>query len=312
MKIDIIIPNYNGADLINQNLPKVIAALSQYDGKIIIVDDASTIDERERLESIVSKVNKNGHQVILIQKSRNSGFSSTINVGVENSTAEFVVLLNSDVNPKSDFLKSPLELLSDDENLFGVGCMDESVEGAKTVFRGRGLAHWSKGFLHHSRGEVNQSDTFWISGGSCIIRRELLNKFGGMDTIYSPFYWEDIDLSYRAQKAGYKILFDPLSIVEHRHSEGAIKKHYTSSRVTTISYRNQFIFVWKNITSRKLLLDHFIHLPSNLISALLRSDWPFIKGFFLAMLLLPAIIGRRKKQTKLYKLSDTQVIKKVS
>ncbi len=307
MKIDIIIPNYNGAQLIEQNLSSVVDALSGYDGKVIIVDDGSTDNEQKRLSHFVNNF-KDKEKIELIIKSKNSGFSSTVNRGVKASNAEFVVLLNSDVVPRVGFLRSPIAHLLKDDNLFGVGCMDESIEDSKKVNRGRGLSHWSKGFLHHTRGEVNKSDTFWISGGSSIVRRDLFVKFGGFDEIYSPFYWEDIDLSYRAQKAGYKILFDSNSIVEHYHQEGAIKKHYDNGRVTTISYRNQFIFIWKNITSYKLFINHILYLPVNFISAILRFDWPFISGLFLAVALLPAIINRRFSQKKLYKISDEQVI----
>ena len=308
MKVDIIIPNYNGSHLIEQNLKHVTAALMAYDGKVIIVDDGSTLEEQEKLRKFV-EVFKDKERVELKKKKKNTGFSSTVNTGVKKSDAEFVVLLNSDVVPHAGFLKSPLESLSRDNNIFGVGCMDESVEGDKKVNRGRGIAHWSKGFLHHSRGEVDESDTFWISGGSSVIRRELFAKLDGFDEIYSPFYWEDIDLSYRAMKAGYKILFDNKSIVEHYHHEGAIKKHYNNERITTISYRNQIIFIWKNITSYKLLLNHIFYLPINFLRAIFRFDWPFISGLFLAVALFPAIINRRFTQKKLFKISDEQVIR---
>lgn len=312
MKIDVIIPNYNGADLITRNLPSVFEALTPYDGKIIIVDDGSTTHERQKLKDVISKFEKRKNEIILIQKVKNSGFSSTVNAGVGASRADFVVLLNSDVSPSINFLKSPLEKLRDDKNIFGVGCMDESVEGNMKIRRGRGLARWSKGFLMHSRGEVDRNDTFWISGGSSVIRRELFNKLGGMDTIYSPFYWEDIDLSFLAQKAGYAVVFDPESVVVHRHEDGAIKKHYNEDKIRTVSYRNQIIFVWKNITSKKLLIDHLFRLPIHLVGAVLRFDMPFIKGLFLAMSLLPAIIKKRRIQKILYQLSDESVIKNIS
>ncbi len=308
MKVDIVIPNFNGAHLIEQNLRSVVNALQPYEGKVIIVDDGSTAEEQEKLRKFVGNFGDK-HRVELIVKEKNSGFSSTVNTGVKKSEAEFVVLLNSDVVPRAGFLKSPLESLLKDDNLFGVGCMDESVEGDRRVNRGRGLAHWGKGFLHHSRGEVNKSNTFWISGGSSVVRRQLFMKLDGFDEIYAPFYWEDIDLSYRAQKAGYKILFDNTSVVEHYHQEGAIKKHYNSERITTISYRNQIIFIWKNITSYKLLLNHIFYLPINFFSAVFRFDWPFISGLFLAVSLFPAIINRRFTQKKLFKISDEQVIR---
>ena len=58
-------------------------------------------------------------------------------------------------------------------------------------------------------------------------------KLGGMDTLYSPFYWEDIDLSYRAWKSGYQILYDPNIIVEHHH-ESTIAKYFDKKKVSDI------------------------------------------------------------------------------
>jgi GT2 family glycosyltransferase len=307
MKVDIIIPNYNGAHLIEHNLASVVHALNSFDGRVIIVDDGSKLEEQEKLEEFISKF-KNKDRVDLFIKSKNSGFPGTVNLGVKKSSAKYVVLLNSDVVPREDFLKSPIEKLENDDTLFGVGCMDESIEGSKKVARGRGLSYWSNGFLHHKRGDVDRDNTFWISGGSSVIRRELFEKLGGFDEIYAPFYWEDIDLSFRAQKAGFSIKFDNQSIVEHYHHEGAIKKHYSYRRITTISYRNQFIFIWKNITTTKYLLNHFFYLPINIFGAIFRFDLPFLQGLFLAILLLPAIINRRFEQQKFLKVSDEKVI----
>lgn len=313
MDVDIIIPNYNGSHLIKKNLPGVLKALEKYDGKLIVVDDGSCPEDRDALRGIIDSFKKDTNRAIkYVEHERNQGFSSAVNTGVKNSGAKYVVLLNSDVVPSHNFLQSPLERLEHDSNLFAVGCMDESIEDGKTVLRGRGLARWRKGMIEHFRGEVDKDDTFWVSGGSSVFRRELYQKFGGMDEIYNPFYWEDIDLSYRAQKGGYIVVFDSSSTVVHIHGEGAIKKNFKNDKITYTAYRNQFIFIWKNITDFQLFLSHFLYLPLHFLGALKRGDTNFFKGFFLALVRLPAIISRRKKQKKLYKVSDLEVIKNIS
>jgi GT2 family glycosyltransferase len=304
MKIDIIIPNYNGSALIEKNLGEVIKNSKKYNAQIIIVDDFSKKEDFDKVERFVS--DKNG--VKLLRNDRNLGFSSTINRGVRESDADISVLLNTDVSPEENFLDAALADFKEDENLFGVGLMDKSIEGDKTVLRGRGLASWSRGFVVHRRGEVDRSDTFWISGGSSAVRRELFVKLGGMDELYNPFYWEDIDLSYRARKSGYNICFEEKCVVVHNHQEGAIKRHYTNSQVKKIAYRNQFIFVWKNITDIKLIISHVIWLPINIILSIARFDSAFIIALFNAILKIPAIINKRGKQKRFYKLRDAQLI----
>lgn len=310
MKIDFIIPNYNGSNLIEKNLPKVILAHKDFDGRIIIVDDGSQEDDKQKLRNIIKKTNSK--KLTLVEHTKNKGFSSAINTGVNESSAEFVVLLNSDVVPTENFLGVLIEKMEKDDLLFGLGCLDESVEKGKVVRRGRGLGFWRKGMLLHKRGEVGEDDTFWISGGSCILRREIFIKLRGMDELFNPFYWEDIDLSYRARKAGFRIGFCKESIVRHYHDEGAIKKGFSNSKITKIAYRNQFIFVWKNITSRHLLSNHFLTLPINVINAIKGGDSAFIYGLFLAVLKLPAIIKKRKIQKDSNKVEDVKLLSQIS
>ncbi len=306
MKVDVVIPNYNGANLIEKNLKSVISALEPFHGsQIIIVDDFSNHDDYVKLEAVTA-LHKN---ITLLRNHKNLGFSSSVNRGVKESSADLVVLLNSDVSPERNFLKDIEKDFKEEVNLFGIGCMDRSVEGGKVILRGRGRAFWKRGFLMHAKGEPDREDTFWISGGSSIIRREVFIDLGGFDELYNPFYWEDIDLSYRAQKSGYHIKFDSSRVVEHRHEEGAIKKNYNNHEIKKIAYRNQLIFVWKNITDLNLLLSNYIFLPYHLFKSVLNRDGAFILGFILAVLLLPAIINKRLNQARIYTKHDSDLIK---
>lgn len=309
MKIEIIIPNYNGASLIKKNFTSVLNSLFGYSNCVVtIADDGSDSDDKKILIEYIEEVKKESKIPIqLLENKKNMGFSSNVNSAGLVSKADIIILLNTDVVPEKDFLKPLLSHFSD-KNIFGVGCMDKSIEGENTVLRGRGIGRWSRGFLQHSRGEVDRNDTFWLAGGSCAIRGDLFKRLGGLDTLYNPFYWEDIDISYRAQKAGYKIVFENKSIVEHRHALGAIKKHYKASSIKKIAYRNQFIFVWKNITDKSLLLSHFLWLPYHFVKALLRGDSAFFLGFILAVVRIPDIILHRRRQKNLYKKTDKEVI----
>lgn len=308
MNISIIIPNYNGEKLLVRNLPHVLQVLSLYKNgtiEIIIIDDASTDRSVLYIEDQISKT-KNIH-LRLIQNKKNVGFSSSVNRGVSEANGEILILLNTDVVPEKNFLEPLIEHFKD-ENIFGVGCMDKSVEGSNIILRGRGVGKWERGFLIHRRGEVDKSNTLWISGGSCALRKTLFTKLDGFDSLYNPFYWEDIDLSYRAQKAGYQILFEEKSIVTHKHSQGAIASHYSASQIKTIAYRNQFIFIWKNVTDFSLLFSHVFWLPVHIAQAAIRFDWEFLMGLLLAMNKFPVIINKRFKQKKYFKKTDKEIL----
>lgn len=310
MNISIIIPNYNGEKLLEVNIPIISSILNtyrEYHFEVIIVDDASADNSVGILESIREKNNYKNVEIKIVSQLKNKGFSTTVNNGVSHASYEIVILLNSDVVPEKDFLP-PLISHFSDQNIFAVGCMDKSVEGEKVVLRGRGVGEWRRGFLVHRKGEVDRTDTLWVSGGSCALRKKIFERLSGFDTIYNPFYWEDIDLSYRAQKAGYTIVFEPKSVVIHHHSKGAIKKHFSDSSIKKIAYRNQIIFVWKNISEGRFLVSHFLWLPYYLVKSVFSLDIDFISGLFLAMVKIPDIIKRRKSQSKTYTRFDKDII----
>lgn len=307
--ISIIIPNFNGEELLKKNLPNVIEAL-RYDknlkAEIVIVDDGSS---DKSLEVVESQRNENQNvDVVVLKNEKNMGFSSSVNRGVKSARGEIIILLNTDAYPEKNFLKYILPHFND-QKTFAVGCMDKSVEDREVVLRGRGLGKWRRGFLVHRRGEIDKTNTLWVSGGSGAFRKSIWEKLGGFNELYSPFYWEDIDLSYRALKSGYRIVFESKSIVIHSHEEGIIKKKFSEFKIKTIVYRNQFIFVWENATDLDLQFLHFFWLPLHFVKALLRMDLPFFIGFIKAFVLFPKIIKSSLEYQKFFILKDAEVIK---
>lgn len=298
MKVSIVIPNYNGERELFKNLPQVFAMAKG--AEIIVVDDASVDDS-------VKILRKHFPQITVIQRDKNEGFASAVNDGVKHATGDLVLLLNHDVIPSVDLLNH-LTCHFDDPKMFAVGCLEKSREGIKVVFRGRGIGKFKLGFLSHSRGEVDKTNTLWVTGGAAMFSKKLWQRLGGMDTIYNPFYWEDIDLSYRAQKAGYKIVFEPKSIVVHEHEQGAIRKSYSKEKVKMIAYKNQILFVWLNITDMSYLLEHFAYLPYHLIKAIISADFSFIKGFLLAITLFPKVIIHRWRNAKWSRKGDKEIL----
>ncbi|MDP2638364.1 MAG: glycosyltransferase family 2 protein [Candidatus Levybacteria bacterium] len=312
MNLSVIIPNYNGEEILQKNLPKILDSLVHYEKgeiEVIVPDDASTDKSLRVLEDFKKKISATYPKIkfTIVNNHKNCGFSSNVNSGVRRANGDILILLNTDVIPGKNFLVPLLSHFSD-PNIFAVGCMDESAEKDKRIFRGRGIGLWRKGFLIHSRGDINKTNTLWVSGGSGAFRKSIWNKLGGLNSLYDPFYWEDIDLSYRALKSGYQILFDPESLVVHEHEKGAIKKKFTASQVKSIAYRNQFIFVWKNVTDFDITFSHLLWLPYHFAKAILRRDLEFFKGFFSAFLLFPVVIKYRLQDQKLFTKKDKEVI----
>lgn len=313
MNLSIIIPNYNGEKLLRKNLPLILEAVKDYSkGKIeiIIPDDPSTDNSRVFIKQFIESIKERNVTGLTINndKKDKAGFSKNVNRGVSIATGDILILLNSDVYPHRDFLEALLRHF-EDESVFAAGCLDESIESGKKVLRGRGVGSFKGGFLVHKAGAIDKKTTLWVSGGSGAFRKSIWEKLGGFDPLYDPFYWEDIDLSYKAQKSGYKVIFEPESIVTHEHEKGTVKELFEEIYVRKISYRNQFIFVWKNITDPDLIAEHIFWLPYHAIKALIALDWQFFTGFFLAVVNFARINKSKQSAKKLFIKTDHQILK---
>jgi len=272
-KISVIIPNYNGKNLLAENLPKVIKNCPNCE--IIVVDDASSDDSVEYLR-------KKFPQVKVITNERNFGFAKTANKGVETASGSLVALINSDVAPRKNSVTT-VSSYFDDPDVFAAGLCDLSHEENRIITRGRGGAKFKRGFVEHFAISIKRGETFWVSGGSGVFDRQKFLDLGGFDAIFAPFYWEDIDLSFRARRKGYKCIFEPDAQVDHFHEKGAIKKSRSPFFIRMVAYRNQFLFVWKNIDNYFLIIQHILWLPYNIIRTALFLDFAFHLGFFWAI-----------------------------
>lgn len=205
LSVSFIIPNYNGSQLLEANLPAVIKAAQK--AEIIVVDDAST-------DNSIKLVTTKFPHVKVIPLKKNHRFAIACNTGVMQASGDIIVLLNTDVVPELNFLK-PLLAPFKDPNVFAVGCAEINT-GHRLSGRACGFFH--RGFLIHQKC-ANQplSHTLWASGGSAAFRQSMWQELGGFDPLFSPAYQEDRDICYRALKRGWQIMFAPQSRVHHHH-----------------------------------------------------------------------------------------------
>lgn len=305
MKISIVIPSFNGKELLEKNLPAVFKACQTFssssnDWEIIVVDDGSS-------DKSVSFIKEKYPTIKLVVHKNNQYFAVSCNDGVKAAQGEVVVLLNNDVEPKEGFLR-PLVGNFSDERVFSVGCKEKSLQKGKMIFSGRAGGRFKRGFLVHWRAKnQKEKDTLWTASGSAAYRKSLWLKLGGLDPLFRPAYGEDVDLSYRAQKSGLKVLFEPKSQVFHQHETTNIKA-FGEKKIKIYAFKNQFLFVWKNITDIKYLFLHFFWLFYHLLNQLKNRNWLFFQGFLLAIKQLPEVLNSRSKVKKHFQLKDREII----
>ncbi len=249
MKTSIVIPNFNGEDLLAKNLPNVLKSGAD---EVVILDDGSVDKSLE----LLSKLKIDNGQLKILEHKKNQGFIPSVNDLFNAATSEVVVLLNNDVLVNPDFLK-PLLKHFENPKVFAVNLHEEG--------NGPAVAFWKDGFFEFKNGsERGYQKSAWASGGSSAIRREYWEKLGGFDPLFAPFYWEDIDISFRALKMGWEILWEPAAKVKHEH-ESTIRK-INQRYVRWVRERNQLLFIWKNITNPKFKSGHRTGLLKRLLT----------------------------------------------
>lgn len=226
-------------------LPALFVALDktrlQYE--IIIVDDCSTDGSEKYLKD-------NFPQISILANTQNSGFSKTINKGIFAAKNDLVLLLNSDVKLSADYFKDQLRYFSMPDT-FGVmgkiiGWEDDIIQDAAKYPKFEGFKlKTSSNYLPDSS-DVTLAYSMYLSGANALVNRKKLIQLGGFNELYSPFYMEDVDLSIRAWRVGWKCYYEPLSICRHRTSTSIASKE-----------KKEFVRV---IYNRNKMYFHAIHL----------------------------------------------------
>ena len=129
--------------------------------------------------------------------------------------------------------------------------------------------------------------------------------------MYHPLYYEEIDLSYRALKRGWKIHYEPQSIAYHK-VQATISQQEKRRSISLISARNNYLFVWKNILDRSMTLKFLFYIPLFLLRDLFRLKSRFWIAFCMALKRLPkALKGRAIEQSDtLY--SDGEILARIN
>ncbi|GAL83819.1 glycosyl transferase [Sporocytophaga myxococcoides] len=309
--LSVIIPNYYGAELLQQFLPSVLHALENYQGQweLVIVDDKS----KDASIEVIKMFCQRDERISLIVHEVNKGFSATCNSGAAAARGEIIFFLNNDVELREDFF-SGFNKYFDKPETFAVTVGGYSFIDRKPL-DGLKLINWKRGFprvtenIFREQLDPEKTDMFESGGVQGAYFFADANKFRqlkGFDELFSPYLFEETDLGYRALKRGWKIYFDPDSIAFHNVSSTLTKQSSDFKR--TVDIRNKVIFIWKNINTPGLLFGNVIFLIIKLIS-LNRFYW---KAIIKVFRLKDQILEKRKEEAKYFKVSDRTILQKFS
>lgn len=241
----IIIANWNGRHLLERFLPSILEAIRDCD-EVIVVDNGSSDESVELLKTKFP-------QVRLIALPRNYGFSVANNLGALMAKHEIIVLLNNDMKPEKGFLEPMLEHF-DDPNVFAVSAKLLRFDGSPD-FANRNRLAVSGGFIsvvceqdkEKLRFATKPEKQFHAPGGGTAFNRKKFLALGGFDPIFSPAYFEDVDLSLKALRNGWRIIYEPRSIIWHLGAQtGRVRPRWFFE---LLSFRNFWLY-------------NFLHTPN--------------------------------------------------
>lgn len=251
-KIAVVILNWNGAKLLEQFLPSVVAFSDE--AKIYVADNASS-------DTSLEVIKNQFPSITIIQNDANYGFAKGYNVALQNIEEEYLCLLNSDVEVTQNWLTPILSLF---ENNPEIGIIQPKILDYKnkSYFEYAGAAG---GFIdkfgypfcrgrifdtiEKDNGQYDDEQTiFWASGACFFIRRTIFNQLNGFDDDFFA-HQEEIDLCWRAFNLGYTAKYSPKSVVFH---VGGATLNEGNPRKTFLNFRNSLLMLLKNLPENQL------------------------------------------------------------
>lgn len=312
--VAVVILNWNGKKFLERFLPSVMQT-TYAAVKIVVADNASTDDSIAFLRQYYPSV-------LQIHNPTNEGFAKGYNTALQQVDAQYYVLLNSDVEVTPGWIEPVIALMESDDTI--AACQPKILSyHNKSVFEYAGAAGgWIDAYgyafcrgrlFNHCEDDKGQYDTvapiFWASGCALFIRSDVYHAVNGMDELFFA-HQEEIDMCWRIQLAGYKIMACPSSIVYH---VGGGTLPQGNPRKTFFNYRNNLIMMYKNYPRGERLWKIPFRLVLDGISAaerLVAGDAGYVASVFKAhMSFYKWMFG--KKQTQYFPPKKTGILRGV-
>lgn len=304
--VSIVILNYNGQKFLEQFLPSVVKYSDQY--TIIIADNCSSDGSVKFLET-------NYPDIRLIHIPENKGYSAGYNFALSKIDSNYYVLLNSDVEVTNNWVAPIINSMEQNESIVAVQPKILSYHN-KNVFEYAGAAG---GFIDKlgypfCRGRVfdsletdegqydNERQIFWATGACLFIRSSIFHELGGFDDDFFA-HMEEIDLCWRMNNKGYKIMFNPNSVIYHVGG-GTLQK--SNPQKTYLNFRNGLTVLYKNYSTFDIVTKLPIRIVMDWIAALklLKTSLQDFKAIIRAHADFIKILPKNRKkraESKIYK-----------
>lgn len=211
-QVTIVIPVFNQFAYTYGCLKSILMQTDNIEYEIILADDCST--DMTRDFSLYAE------NVAVSKTAGNQGFLRNCNHAAAEAKGRYIFFLNNDTNVQRDWLSSLVHLMDSDPNI--------GMTGSKLVYPDGKLQEaggilWNDGSAwNYGRGKNPESpeynyvkDADYISGAAIMIRRELWQEIGGFDERFAPAYCEDSDLAFEVRKHGFRVVYQPLSVIVH-------------------------------------------------------------------------------------------------
>lgn len=211
-KVSIIIPVYNQIHYTYACLASILENTKDVTYEVIIADDVST-DATKELDRFVEGI-------VISRNETNQGFLKNCNQAAKKAKGQYIMFLNNDTKVHPRWLSSLVELIESDESIGMVGSKlvypTGQLQEAGGIIWSDGSG-WNYGRLQDPDDcEYNYvKDVDYISGAAILLSYHLWKQIGGFDERFAPAYCEDSDLAFEVRKAGYRVCYQPASVVTH-------------------------------------------------------------------------------------------------
>lgn len=267
-RLSVVILNWNGRRHLERYLPSVVAH-TEGDAEVVVADNGSTDDSLQWLRL-------NYPDVGVIRLDRNYGFAGGYNRALREVESEYVMLLNSDVEVTAGWWQPLVEVLDTESDVAAVA-PKLLADMERTKFEYAGAAGGFIDYLGYPfcRGRIlsnveedrgqydNRRDIFWASGAAMCCRREVFNSLGGFDEDFFA-HMEEIDLQWRMQLAGWRIVVEPKSVVYHLGG-GTLP---ASSRKIFLNHRNNLAMLFKCASPMQRAVVAVVRPATDMLEAL--------------------------------------------